>query len=141
LIHHRQNQDSLIKIVTRRAVFVEQFVKIFRQIPLMSEADIRKIGNAPAPASRITRVAGIVGTGKSLDLKIKSGDGSEMTFRVKDTTSFGNIRSVYAKMKGETPDKIKFLFEDELVMSTQSPGTFDMWNDDVIDAIFIQLGC
>jgi hypothetical protein len=143
LIHHRQNKDFPQVIEARRAVFMEQFTKLFNQATLKSEADIRMIVNAPTLASRLTREAGIVGTGKSLDLKIRSGDGSEIAFRVKDTTSFRNILSSYAKMKGVYPNGIPFFlkFDGERIMSTQSPGTFDMEDDDVIDAIFIQLGC
>jgi hypothetical protein len=143
LIHHRQNQDSRTEIEARRAAFIKQYAKIFRQTPLKSEEYIRKVLDYPT-TPQVGPLVEIVDTSSTVNLIVDRPTGLRMmriAFNVKTTTPFGKMMAATAGVTGEEPWEIKFLFDGVRLESSETPRDYDMEDGDVIDAVISQRGC
>jgi len=77
---------------------------------------------------------------KHLNLKVKSGDGSEVFFKVKATTQLGKVMAAFCKKVGQEKDNVRFLFDGERLRAEQTPAELGMEDEDEIDAMVEQTG-
>jgi len=75
-----------------------------------------------------------------LNLKVKSGDGNEVYFKVKKSTVFSKVMAAYCKKVGAEPDSVRFLFDGVRIQGSQTPEELQMEDEDVIDAMVTQTG-
>ncbi len=61
-------------------------------------------------------------------------------FKVKKTTPFKNIFDAYLQRVGQTSASVKFVFEGQRVLDTQSPLDLEMEEEDTVDAVIRQTG-
>ncbi|KAL4422599.1 hypothetical protein ABPG75_008796 [Micractinium tetrahymenae] len=78
--------------------------------------------------------------GDALQIKIRSSDGNELTFKVRGRTPFQKIFDTYGKKTGQDANLLRFVFDSQRLRIEQCPLDLDMENGDVIDAMVEQLG-
>ena len=79
-------------------------------------------------------------TGK-ITIRIKDQTGEEIMFKIKRRTRLGKVFNTFAAYKGVDRDSLRFLFNGERVDDVDTSVTWDLEDDDQIDAIFSQCGC
>lgn len=75
-----------------------------------------------------------------LAIKVKSGDGQEVFFKVKRTTPFSKIMSAYCKKVGQDLENVRFLFDGQRVKPENTPAELEMEDEDSVDAMVQQIG-
>jgi len=78
--------------------------------------------------------------GEHLNIKVKSGDGNEVYFKVKKTTLFSKVMAAYCKKVGAEPESVRFLFDGVRIQGSATPEELNMEDEDVIDAMVTQTG-
>lgn len=75
-----------------------------------------------------------------LQVKVKDAEGSELTFRVRATTPMGKVFDAYCSKKGHARATMRFLFDGNRITDAATPGSLEMEDGDVIDAVVEQIG-
>lgn len=76
-----------------------------------------------------------------IHLNLKSEDGEEITFKVKNTTKFSKIFQKYCEKKNiANYNSVRFLFEGERINDNLCPNEMGIENNDEIDVRFEQVG-
>ena len=76
----------------------------------------------------------------SIQLLIKAQDGSSLPFRVKRTTTFRMMFQAYANKRSRDIGTLRFLFDGQRLMPTDTPETRDLEGGDEIDVMIEQVG-
>lgn len=64
----------------------------------------------------------------------------QVTFKVKRTTRFEKIIQAFCSRKAVDPQQVRFIYDGQRILPSQTPADFDMENDDTIDAFLEQVG-
>merc|ERR1712034_297360 len=75
-----------------------------------------------------------------INLKVKSQDGNEVYFKVKQTTKLSKLMNAYCNRVGKELSAVRFLFDGERLQPDSTPEQLDMEDEDEIDAMFEQHG-
>ena len=77
---------------------------------------------------------------KSINIKVKGPDGSEVFFKIKWNTVMRALMEAYCQRSGFDKQGIHFLFEGERIQAYNTPDELDMDEGDVVDAMLMQVG-
>jgi len=77
---------------------------------------------------------------KKLRLVVKSDSGQDVTFDVRPGVLFSKVFAAYCKRTGTDEKEVRFLFDGQRLRKDQSPESYDMEDEDVIDAMVEQTG-
>ncbi|KAL0241265.1 hypothetical protein GEMRC1_006500 [Eukaryota sp. GEM-RC1] len=75
-----------------------------------------------------------------IKLKVRSQDGKETVFRIKRSTPLRKLMDTYCKRGGYTESSLRFLIDGERVQAHQTADDLHLEDDQIIDALFYQLG-
>lgn len=75
-----------------------------------------------------------------INLKVKSQDGNEVYFKVKQTTKLSKLMNAYCNRVGKELSAVRFLFDGERLQPDATPEQLDMEDEDEIDAMVEQHG-
>ncbi|KAM3127434.1 hypothetical protein pb186bvf_020467 [Paramecium bursaria] len=75
-----------------------------------------------------------------LNLKVKSQDGEEVFFKIKKGTQFKKLMDAYCSRQNLQPQNVRFLFDGERILETQTPQEIGMDTGDEIDVVIEQVG-
>jgi hypothetical protein len=78
---------------------------------------------------------------QSLILRIQAIDGEMIDFRVKDTTPFKAVFKAYAERKGVHVNAIRFFFDGERILENMTMKYYNMYDNEVIDAMMEIVAC
>eukprot|EP01119_Soliformovum_irregulare_P008738 TRINITY_DN21847_c0_g1_i1.p2 TRINITY_DN21847_c0_g1~~TRINITY_DN21847_c0_g1_i1.p2 ORF type:complete len:104 (-),score=29.52 TRINITY_DN21847_c0_g1_i1:267-578(-) len=76
----------------------------------------------------------------SINLRVVSQDGNEVYFRIKKHTALKKLMDAYCHRSGVDSQSIRFLYDGNRILETQSPKELNMEDNDVIDAVLQQTG-
>lgn len=77
---------------------------------------------------------------RHISLRVVSGDGSEVFFKISSTTPLSKLISAYCKRKSIEESSVRFLYDGERIDPSKSATDLDMEDDDIIDALVQQTG-
>lgn len=77
---------------------------------------------------------------ENLNLKVKSPNGDEVIFKVKQTTPFHKLMTAYCKRTGTEFESTRFMFDGQRITGEQTPKDLNMEDEDEIDAMVTQVG-
>ena len=86
-------------------------------------------GNAGAPADS-----------QQLNIRLKNMDGSEVYFKVLQTTPFRKIISAFCTKTGLSSSNVRLMFEGESITGNMTPKELELEDNDVIDVLSQQTG-
>ena len=66
--------------------------------------------------------------------------GEETFFKVKKTTKMEKVFMTYAQRRGVQPSSLRFLYDGDRILATQTPESLDMEDQDQIDCMLEQQG-
>ena len=72
---------------------------------------------------------------EQLNLKVKSQDGEEVFFKIKNTTQLKKLMDAYCQRQGLAASNVRFLFDGERLHEAQTPKELSMENGDEIDVL------
>ncbi|CAD8070324.1 unnamed protein product [Paramecium sonneborni] len=75
-----------------------------------------------------------------LNLKVKSQDGEEVFFKIKKQTQFKKLMDAYCSRQNLQIQNVRFLFDGERILETQTPADIGMETGDEIDVVIEQVG-
>merc|ERR1711933_558302 len=75
-----------------------------------------------------------------LNLKVKAQDGTEVYFKVKETTKLKKLMDAYCARVGKEAGSIRFLFDGDRIAPDSTPNDLGMEDEDEIDAMVEQHG-
>ncbi|EGR34351.1 ubiquitin-like protein smt3, putative [Ichthyophthirius multifiliis] len=75
-----------------------------------------------------------------LNLKVKSQDGEEIFFKIKRTTQFKKLMDAYCQRVQVNLNNVRFLFDGDKILESQTPADLKMENNDEIDVVIEQTG-
>jgi predicted RNase H-related nuclease YkuK (DUF458 family) len=70
--------------------------------------------------------------GEHITIKIKSGSGGVVFFKVKPTTKFSKIFGKYYEREGISDGSARFVFDGVRIRGDQTPSMLDMENEDEV---------
>eukprot|EP00466_Bigelowiella_natans_P010041 jgi/Bigna1/90329/estExt_fgenesh1_pg.C_670078 len=76
-----------------------------------------------------------------ISITVRSHDGNEVIFKVKQTTPFSRIFEAYCQKVGEEKPSVRFLFDGDRISGIQTPADYDMRDGDEINATVQRSGC
>jgi small ubiquitin-related modifier len=82
-------------------------------------------------------------TKPQISIKIRSGPGEEIVFKVKPTTKVGKLMNAYKTRTGAEAGDIRFTFEGQTIHegdAEKSVAELGLGNDDVIQVVARQIG-
>lgn len=77
---------------------------------------------------------------EQLNLKVKSQDGEEVFFKIKNTTQLKKLMDAYCQRQSLNVANVRFLFDGERLHEGQTPKELNMENGDEIDVVIEQVG-
>jgi len=77
---------------------------------------------------------------KILNIRCAGQDGTDLKFKMKDTTRFAVMMEAYAGEKKMAIGSLRFLFDGNRVSCNETPQMLDMEDGDVIDVVVEQVG-
>ncbi|ORY49980.1 ubiquitin-like protein [Rhizoclosmatium globosum] len=77
---------------------------------------------------------------EQITIRVKGGDGAEIEFKIKNTTTMGKVQAAYAQKLGINKDTVRFKFDGAAVTMTQTPADLGLEDGDSIDAFVQQIG-
>eukprot|EP00823_Brevimastigomonas_motovehiculus_P005509 TRINITY_DN4073_c0_g1_i1.p1 TRINITY_DN4073_c0_g1~~TRINITY_DN4073_c0_g1_i1.p1 ORF type:complete len:119 (+),score=30.07 TRINITY_DN4073_c0_g1_i1:52-408(+) len=77
---------------------------------------------------------------QTLKIKVKTAENEEVFFQVKKTTPFSKIINAYCKKTELEKASVRFSFEGKRIHDTDTPESLNMENEDMVDAMIMQVG-
>ena len=78
---------------------------------------------------------------ETIHLKVKSQDNEEVFFKIKRTTQLKKLMDKYCERQGiQNPQNVRFLFDGERIIESNTPDFLQMNNGDEIDVVIEQVG-
>eukprot|EP01120_Amphizonella_sp_Union-15-10_P015706 TRINITY_DN8124_c0_g2_i1.p1 TRINITY_DN8124_c0_g2~~TRINITY_DN8124_c0_g2_i1.p1 ORF type:complete len:103 (-),score=28.06 TRINITY_DN8124_c0_g2_i1:108-386(-) len=75
-----------------------------------------------------------------INLKVVAQDGTEVLFKIKNSTPLRKLMEAYCQRQAIEPNSIRFLFDGNRLREDQTPEELGMEDHDVIDAVLQQTG-
>jgi hypothetical protein len=75
-----------------------------------------------------------------LSIKVRSMDGNEVYFKLKQKTLFAKVFKAYCSKIGADVESVRFLFDGTRVKATDTPESLSMDNEDMIEVMIQQTG-
>ena len=79
-------------------------------------------------------------TTEHIKLRVTSQDNQEIQFRVKKLTKMGKLKKSYSEKVGIPVESLRFLFDGQRINDDDTPKSFELVDDDVIEVVQEQIG-
>jgi small ubiquitin-related modifier len=81
-----------------------------------------------------------VGEGRRLNIKMRSQNGDEMMFLLKDSTKFAKVFQSYSEKVGIPVESLRIMFDGNRVQDTDTPQSLGLEEEDTLDVYVYQIG-
>jgi len=75
-----------------------------------------------------------------VQIKVVDQNGQEIYFKVKVTTPMSRLFQAYCAKSGQSTNSLRFLYDGQRVVPSDTPGALNMENGDIIDVVLQQTG-
>jgi len=79
-------------------------------------------------------------TSEHINLKVIGSDKNEIAFKIKRTTPLQKLMDAYIEKMGFERNSVRFLFDGQRLVGSNTPQDLDMENEDIITAASEQIG-
>eukprot|EP00825_Cyclidium_porcatum_P042550 TRINITY_DN584_c0_g3_i4.p1 TRINITY_DN584_c0_g3~~TRINITY_DN584_c0_g3_i4.p1 ORF type:complete len:143 (-),score=42.88 TRINITY_DN584_c0_g3_i4:361-789(-) len=119
------------KKLKKRKIIFKQKQKFFHYTNKMAEQQQPQQPQQPSQA---------VQQPEYINLKVKAQDGEEVFFKIKKTTQFKKLMEAYCQRQSVTLQSVRFIFDGDRILETNTPNDMGMENGDEIDVVVEQQG-
>ena len=134
--------DAVVSPATPRDIAARYPTQTAKELDEAFERTHRSVNRPPEPDNPARRAAHATpAIGRAINLKVRDiGDKYGLHFKATLDCQFSKIFDAFCRRRGLNRDKVRFLFDGQILETHQTPNDFDMEDGDCIDAMMKQVG-